>query len=304
MTSDDVTLNDVTDITEALAIIGAVAPARGKQPSGAKARAQGRKAANGAHAAGPMAGEESPNQLTIEQLAQETGMTVRNIRSHQARGLLAPPEVRMRVGYYGPEHVAQLRLIRELQDEGFNLNGIKRLLDDTHGTAERLLHFKESLTSPLYGGPAETMTLADLDERFNVPREHAAEVLDKLRKLGVLRIVGDGVLEAPNPALLAVAEQVVNTGISSKGGVEILEEVDKHCAAISHSFVRLFLREVWRPFQDAGMPAEQWPEIDAAIEQLRPLASDVLVGMFQQRMSREIENAFGEITRRLSQGKR
>src|SRR5439155_9290803 len=89
---------------------------------------------------------ESLNQLTIEQLAAETGMSVRNIRAHQARGLLAPPEVRMRVGYYGPEHVAQLRLIRELQDDGFNLGGIKRLLDDTHGTAERLLRFKETLT--------------------------------------------------------------------------------------------------------------------------------------------------------------
>ena len=58
-------------------------------------------------------------------------MSVRNIRAHQARGLLAPPEVRLRVGYYGPEHVARLRLIRELQDDGFNLGGIKRLLDDT-----------------------------------------------------------------------------------------------------------------------------------------------------------------------------
>ena len=60
--------------------------------------------------------ESTGNDLTIEQLAAQTGMSVRNIRAHQARGLLAPPEVRMRVGYYGPEHVAQLRQIRELQD--------------------------------------------------------------------------------------------------------------------------------------------------------------------------------------------
>ncbi len=69
-------------------------------------------------------------ELTIEQLAAQTGMSVRNIRAHQARGLLAAPEVRLRVGYYGPEHVARLKLIRELQDEGFNLASIKHLLDD------------------------------------------------------------------------------------------------------------------------------------------------------------------------------
>src|ERR1700689_1408137 len=93
-----------------------------------------------------MAAVDSPNTLTIEQLAAQSGMTVRNIRAHQARGLLAPPEVRLRVGYYGPEHVAQLKLIRDLQADGFNLAGIKRLLDDTDGTAERLARFRQALT--------------------------------------------------------------------------------------------------------------------------------------------------------------
>ena len=74
------------------------------------------------------------SDLTIEQLAAQTGMSVRNIRAHQARGLLAAPEVRMRIGYYGPEHVEQLHRIRELQDEGFNLAGIKRLLAADLGT--------------------------------------------------------------------------------------------------------------------------------------------------------------------------
>ena len=32
-------------------------------------------------------------RLTIGELAQAAGMTVRNIRNHQSRGLLPPPEV-------------------------------------------------------------------------------------------------------------------------------------------------------------------------------------------------------------------
>src|ERR1700741_3187671 len=98
---------------------------------------------------------ESPNQLTIEQLAAESGMSVRNIRAHQARGLLDPPEVRARIGYYGAEHLAQLRLVRELQDDGFNLGGIKRLLDDTQGTAERLQRFGEALGAAAGGERGE-----------------------------------------------------------------------------------------------------------------------------------------------------
>jgi DNA-binding transcriptional MerR regulator len=80
---------------------------------------------------------ESPNQLTIEQLAAQSGMTVRNIRSHQARGLVSPPEVRIRVGYYGPDHREQLRVIQHLQSAGFNLRGIQRLFSIAAELADR-----------------------------------------------------------------------------------------------------------------------------------------------------------------------
>ena len=76
-------------------------------------------------------------KLTIDELARETGMTVRNIRSHATRGLLPPPEVRARTGYYGPEHVARLKLILELQANGHNLAGIKHLLSRTQASTPR-----------------------------------------------------------------------------------------------------------------------------------------------------------------------
>src|SRR6185437_14658101 len=52
------------------------------------------------------------DELTIDELARETGMTVRNIRAHQSRGLLPPPEVRARTGYYGPELTTAEELAR------------------------------------------------------------------------------------------------------------------------------------------------------------------------------------------------
>jgi DNA-binding transcriptional MerR regulator len=244
---------------------------------------------------------ESLNQLTIERLAAESGMSVRNIRAHQARGLLAPPEVRLRVGYYGPEHVAQLRLIRELQDEGFNLGGIKRLLEDSQETAERLLRFKQALAASLTSERAETLSIAELGERFRVSAADAPVVLAKAQKLGVLVPVGNDQYEVPSPSLLAVAEEVVSRGIPLRGALTILDEIERHCDAISRAFVKLFLREVWKPFQRAGMPSGQWPEIEQAIERLRPIAAQALAAIFEQRLSAQVEEAFGEITRRLSE---
>jgi DNA-binding transcriptional MerR regulator len=244
---------------------------------------------------------DSPNQLTIEQLAAQSGMSVRNIRAHQARGLLAAPEVRMRVGYYGPEHLAQLRLIRELQDDGFNLGGIKRLLEDTHGTAERLLQFRAALSTPLGGERAEMLSLGELGRRFQVSIEDAPDILAKAQRLGVLVPLGNDQYEVPSPSLLAVAEEVVRRGISLPSALSILEEIERHCDSVSRSFVKLFLAEVWKPFQQADMPPERWPEIEEAVERLRPIASEALLTIFQQRLSTQVEGAFVEITRRLSE---
>jgi DNA-binding transcriptional MerR regulator len=239
------------------------------------------------------------NTLTIEQLAAETGMSVRNIRSHQARGLLAPPEVRLRVGYYGPDHVARLRLIRDLQAEGFNLNGIKRLLDEEqNGTEERMQRFKRALTSTPFDEREETTTTAELGRQFRVSAGEAPTVLAKAEAVGVLVPDGDGGYRVPSPSLLAVAEEVVRRGISLEGALEVFEELDTHADAVARAFVRLFVRDVWRPFAQADMPPERWPEIDESIERLRPLASDALLAIFQQRMRTQIESAFGEVAQR------
>src|ERR1700704_259362 len=87
----------------------------------------------------PIASSPPANDLTIEQLAAEVGMSVRNIRNHHTRGLLPPPEVRARVGFYGDEHADRLRLIQDLQADGFNLAAIERLLSGSDGLAGRLL---------------------------------------------------------------------------------------------------------------------------------------------------------------------
>jgi DNA-binding transcriptional MerR regulator len=122
-------------------------------------------------------------ELTIEQLAAEVGMSVRNIRNHHTRGLLPPPEVRARVGYYGSEHVARLRLIQDLQADGFNLAAIERLLSGSHGLAERLLGLRHAVTAPFEPETPELITAAELSERFgDVSAKDAARV----RRLGLL----------------------------------------------------------------------------------------------------------------------
>src|ERR1017187_8582210 len=108
----------------------------------------------------------SDYDLTVEQLAAEVGMSVRNIRNHHTRGLLPPPEVRARVGYYGADDVARLRLILDLQADGFNLASIERLLSGSDGLAERLLGLRRAVTTPFEAETPEVLTAEELQDRF------------------------------------------------------------------------------------------------------------------------------------------
>lgn len=64
----------------------------------------------------------------IEELADEVGTTVRNIRVYQERGLLPAPERRGRTAYYGPDHKRRLLLILRLLDRGYTFATIEELL--------------------------------------------------------------------------------------------------------------------------------------------------------------------------------
>ena len=86
--------------------------------------------------------------MTIDELARRTGMTARNIRAHQSRGLVPPPQVRGRTGYYGEEHVERIDLIKELQADGFNLEAIRRLLEGAGGSSREVLDFSRTLRAP------------------------------------------------------------------------------------------------------------------------------------------------------------
>jgi DNA-binding transcriptional MerR regulator len=240
--------------------------------------------------------------LTIDELAHEAGMTVRNVRAHNSRGLLPPPEVRGRTGYYGPQHVERLQLIRRLQDEGLKLDGIRRLLADSD---ERLLALRRAAEEP-----AETPQLVpvtELIERLELTDEDVdgrVRLVRKAEDLGILALRGDREVEIKSPALLAAAEEAVRSGVSLANALDMIESVTRHSRAASREFVKLFMDDVWTPFAEAGMPDERWDELGQSIQHVRPLAAQALLAVFRRTMDDEIEKTFDELAERLAPQRR
>ncbi len=218
--------------------------------------------------------------MTIDQLANETGMTARNIRAHQSRGLLPPPVIRARTGFYGPEHAERVRLILQLQDEGFNLAAIKRLVE-----SREAIGFTRAVLAPFDGEEPETVTEDELAQRFGEGFDGRA--LAKLEKLEILRPLGGRRWEAPSPTLLRAGEQLVELGIPLRHVLAVAERVARSTEDIADTFVRLFMQDV------VSVHRGDWDRVTEALERMRPMATDVVLASFGRRMTRAVEEAAG-----------
>jgi DNA-binding transcriptional MerR regulator len=242
-----------------------------------------------------------PEKLTIDALAQRTGMTVRNIRAHQSRGLLQPPMIEGRTGYYGPEHVARIELIAEMQADGFNLAAIKRLIGDRPGADSEMLGFKRALMAPWEDEEHEFITAEELFKRLDLDTENPnPKRLERAVKMGFLVDLGEGRFEVPSPTLFRAAEQLRALGIDADTALDVLEEIERGSRSIARAFVKLFVEQVWRPFAENGQAENEWPEVRNAIERLRPLATDAVMAVFRRTMTEAVEQRFGEELERRS----
>lgn len=243
---------------------------------------------------------EEDDQLTIDELAHRIGMTVRNIRAHQSRGLLPAPEVRGRTGYYGPDHVARLELIQELQADGFNLDLIRRLLDGAQASSKQVLRFKHALGRP-FGTDEQPrpINLLELAEEWGTTD---ISLLERALEVGLVRKRDDGSFELASPRLAGHGRELARLGIGLERQLEVIGRVREQADRIAEAYVELFLQEVWAPFEQAGQPHERWTDVQEALERMHPLAADSVVAIFGLAMNEAAEREFGRQVTRLGQG--
>ncbi len=237
--------------------------------------------------------KDGKSELTIDRLARKTGMTARNIRAHQSRGLLPPPDVRGRVGYYGPEHVARLQLIKEMQADGFNLEAISNLLGGS-GSGEEMLRFRRALREPFAEERPRVVTVEELAAPFEgLEPDQLQQMLSNALEIGFLHPLGDDRFEELSPRLAAVRSELFELGISPEAAIDVGTVIRKHSDAIAKEFANLFLEQIWEPFDKAGRPAKEWPTVREKLERIRPLASEAVRAIFGLAMGDAVEKAMG-----------
>ena len=228
------------------------------------------------------------NRLSVEALAAATGMTVRNIREHQTRGLLPPPEVEGRKGYYDERHVARLQLIQRLQAEGLNLQAIGWLLERAPAeVTEEIGRFEQVLLAPWGEQEPLVCDRGELAARFGMGSDVA---LERAEGLDLIRPRPDGRWDVPSPGLLDAGRELVALGVPAAVAAAVFKHLRTHAAALSATFGDVFLENVWTPFDAAGRPPEDWKRLRETLERLRAVAVQALLATFTTTMADEVSS--------------
>jgi DNA-binding transcriptional MerR regulator len=201
-----------------------------------------------------------------------------------------------RTGYYNEEHVARIELTREMQGEGLNLEAIRRVLESTEGSSAEIVDFARAVRAPFEDETPEIFEASELAEIWGA-KELDAKLVRRGEKLGILRELPDGKIEAISPRLQRAGGALVELGISPDAALGVADKLRRQSEGTARAFVDLFVKEIWEPFDKAGRPEQDWPKVREALDRMRPLASDALLAMFQITMGDATEKA-GERTLR------
>ena len=229
----------------------------------------------------------------VDDLARAAGTTARNVRLYQERGLLPPPRLVGRVGWYDDAHLARLRLVTRLLDRGYSLANIAELVRtwESGRDLSSVLGIEQVLTVPWNDEDPEPVSLSALRDSFG--SDFGAAEADRLVEIGLLQRQGRRYV-VPSPALLGVARELVLIGLPLAAVMQLAETLVEHLVAIARGFVATTTEALNPQTTLAGLSSEDVDRLAALAMRLRPLAAVAVARGFSVTMERETAALLGE----------
>ncbi|MEV4671849.1 MerR family transcriptional regulator [Actinomadura geliboluensis] len=229
-------------------------------------------------------------ELTVDELASRAGVTVRTVRFYAGRGLLPPPRLRGRTGLYGPDHLARLELVRELQSLGLTLASIEKHLKKIplDAPAEDLA-LQRALLSPWAPERPEDLDRHELDRRAGRHLDDAT--IKRLAALGVVEQVSEDVVRVVSPALLGISAELAALPMPLDTLIASHEAVDRHTTALAAELQQVFQDTVVRPYREGGRAPQEREQLMEMAGKLKPLMIQSLVTSFQRAVDKAIRQS-------------
>lgn len=230
-------------------------------------------------------------RLRIDELANRTGTTSRNIRAYQARGLLHPPDLDGRTGYYDEDHVRRLEIISELQDRGFSLEAIRAVIDtwSQGGDLAHLIGFRHLIEAPFSDEEPVEIDVEELFETFPEAREDWS-LITRAVELELVVLEDDGRVVVPSPMLLDAGRELIRLGVPLSEILDLVEVLRGEIQFIADRFLRIVSEYAIKPLvEEESISAQRVNEIMGPLERLRPVAMEIARPFLARSIRRSID---------------
>ena len=204
-------------------------------------------------------------EMRVEHLSAQADVSVDTIRYYQSKGLLDPPRREGRIAWYGDDHLERLARIRTLQQRGFTLATIARLVSGDLDAADEALLGELSGLAPADGvsgadgavsadgtdGP--TFSLDELAVHTGIP----LALLKALEAEGLLiptRVGGQARYTAADVESSHAGLRLLEWGIPLTDLLELARQHNEATEATARQAVEMFARHIREPLRSGVLP--------------------------------------------------
>jgi len=234
--------------------------------------------------------------IRVDELARRAGVATTTIRLYQSKGLLPPPRLVGRTGYYDHTHLTRLEVIARLQGEGFSLAGIAKLIEGWEAGAELSdLVGAEAQLGGLLGRSQEVvLTAEELLARFS-PDLLDPAAIQRAAALGLVELAPDGRFRIADVRFLNTGAALAELGVPIAVILDEWAQLSAMTDQVAERFAVLFedhlLPDGWRE----GLDPASVRRLGATLAQLRVTSEAVLLATLDQSIARVAAARFAEL---------
>ncbi|MDT4926582.1 MAG: hypothetical protein QOG01_4295 [Pseudonocardiales bacterium] len=238
-------------------------------------------------------------EYRIDDLARAAGMTTRNVRAYQDRGLLPTPRRAGRVALYDDAHLARLKLIGSMLSRGYTTAHIAEMLHAwEHGKdLADVLGLEEALGKPWSDDRPATTSIKEVRA---LAGDKAS--FDRLVSLGLVRVQGTRAV-VQRPQLLAAFAELRDFGMPTATVLDLYEKVQPSIDDISLKLVLAAAEHITSLKGENWIPTgDELGELTTMLARFRQLATTSMQQSLASSMEKSIERVLGTYLTHLADG--
>jgi DNA-binding transcriptional MerR regulator len=236
------------------------------------------------------------DEYRLDELAREAGVASTTVRLYRSKGLLAPPRLEGRTGWYDETHLSRLRLIARLQDEGHSLAGIADLFDqwEKGRSLDAVIGVEAELDSLLGAPHAADLDPAELLARF--PEDSLTpELMQRAAALGLVEVTADGRMRTGDRRFIDAGASLAALGVPLDRILDEWEALVVHTDDIAERFITIFETHLAPDDWQTDLDSAEARELAATLAQLQVTARQVLIAALDASVARLGRERLGEL---------